>query len=79
MVVIVATAQHPWLVRQLIAAIIAEAPEFRFTAIIVNHAFASRPHVDRGNLGDSYTVALGDFEGGEFRVEDGSGPELCKL
>ena len=60
----VATARRPWLARQLIAAIQAYAPEFRFTSIIVNPAFASRPHVDRGNLRDSYIVALGNFEGG---------------
>jgi hypothetical protein len=33
--------------------------------------FACKKHIDKNNVGPSYSIALGDFEGGELEVDDG--------
>ena len=40
-----------------------------FTSIQVNCDFASKPHKDVGNMGDSYIIAFGDYHGGELCIE----------
>jgi len=70
------TVKHPWVTRLLIGALRCEAPDFPFTSIQINYDYASRPHVDKSNLGTSYILGLGDYTGGEVWVhdEDGSVP-----
>ena len=56
-----------------------DATDFQFTSIIVNKDFASKAHVDRGNAGDSYIIALGNFEGGGLWVESNNSSEALEL
>jgi len=65
-----ATKQHPFLTKLLIAAMRVVDDKFPFTAIQLNKNYASRPHIDKHNLGCSYIVGLGDYEGGELWVHD---------
>lgn len=43
---------------------------FDYTSITVNENYKSLPHRDKGNCGDTYIVAFGNFTGGELCVED---------
>eukprot|EP00930_Biecheleria_cincta_P049347 TRINITY_DN34561_c0_g1_i1.p1 TRINITY_DN34561_c0_g1~~TRINITY_DN34561_c0_g1_i1.p1 ORF type:complete len:477 (+),score=62.96 TRINITY_DN34561_c0_g1_i1:190-1620(+) len=67
------TSKHPWLTKLLIGALRAVAADFPFTSIQLNYNYASRPHVDKNNLGTSFIVGLGDYTGGELWVHDESG------
>jgi len=42
-----------------------------FTSITVNQNYTAAPHYDKGNIGDSYLVAFGDYEGGELEIHEG--------
>ena len=42
--------------------------DFTFTSIQVNKNYMSAMHVDKSNLGDSYIVGLGEYEGGDLWV-----------
>lgn len=42
---------------------------FEYTSITVNENYKSKPHRDKGNCGDTYIIAFGDFTGGELCVE----------
>ena len=44
---------------------------FPFTSITVNENFAAGPHRDKGNQGDSYLIAFGDYIGGDLKVWEG--------
>jgi hypothetical protein len=46
-------------------------PDFEYTTIQVNQGFACKKHIDKNNVGPSYSISLGDFEGGELEVDDG--------
>eukprot|EP00929_Paragymnodinium_shiwhaense_P052124 TRINITY_DN26129_c0_g1_i1.p1 TRINITY_DN26129_c0_g1~~TRINITY_DN26129_c0_g1_i1.p1 ORF type:complete len:553 (-),score=119.97 TRINITY_DN26129_c0_g1_i1:97-1755(-) len=67
------THQHPWLTKLLIGALRAVAPDFPFTSIQLNYNYASRPHIDKNNLGTSFIVGLGDYTDGELWVHDDTG------
>ena len=40
----------------------------QWDAVQVNDSYISAPHTDKGNCGDSYIVAFGDFTGGALNV-----------
>ena len=42
-----------------------------FTSITVNDNYAAAKHKDRGNTGDSFLVAFGDYTGGELEIFEG--------
>jgi hypothetical protein len=42
-----------------------------FTSITVNQNYRAEPHYDKGNVGESYLVAFGDYEGGELEIHEG--------
>jgi len=65
-----ATLRHPCLAKLLVAALRAQDPDFPFTAIQLNYNYASRPHIDKNNLGCSYIVGFGGYEGGGLWVQD---------
>lgn len=44
-------------------------PSFKYTTIQVNKNIVSPPHVDKNNVGPSYIIALGNFEGGKLVIE----------
>ena len=46
-----------------------EIPDFEYTTVQINKNILSLPHIDKNNVGESYIVALGDFEGGELVIE----------
>eukprot|EP00928_Gymnodinium_smaydae_P086356 TRINITY_DN7040_c1_g1_i2.p1 TRINITY_DN7040_c1_g1~~TRINITY_DN7040_c1_g1_i2.p1 ORF type:complete len:282 (+),score=9.93 TRINITY_DN7040_c1_g1_i2:104-949(+) len=50
-----------------------EAPDFPFTSVQLNYGYASKPHVDKNNLGTSFIIGLGEYSGGELWVHDESG------
>ena len=45
--------------------------DLSWTSITVNQNYQSAPHRDKGNLGSSYLVAFGDFQGGELQIHEG--------
>lgn len=65
-----ATTAHPQLCKLLVSALRAIDADFPFTSIQLNFNYASRPHVDKNNLGVSYIVGFGGYEGGELWLED---------
>lgn len=65
-----ATNSHPNLNKLLISAMQAVDSDFPFTGIQLNYNYASRPHVDKNNLGCSYIVGFGDYKGGELWMHD---------
>jgi len=78
-----ASKQRPRLTRLLVAFGRAHIPdsEFRFNAITINKNYATAMHTDKFNLGPSFIVALGDFEGGgELWAHDiGAADVKCKF
>jgi hypothetical protein len=44
-------------------------PDFAFTEIQFNYNWASPPHFDKANLGDSLIIGLGDYSCGELVIE----------
>jgi hypothetical protein len=42
--------------------------DYKFTSIQVNKNYMSAMHVDKGNVGPSYIVGVGDFDGGKLWV-----------
>lgn len=44
-------------------------PDFTFTTIQINKNIMAPPHIDKNNVGPSYIIALGDFEGGNLVIE----------
>lgn len=42
-----------------------------WTSITVNQNYQCKPHRDKGNQGNSFLVAFGDFEGGELVIHEG--------
>ena len=42
-----------------------------FSSVTVNQNYQAGPHRDRGNIGESYLVAFGDFSGGELEIHEG--------
>jgi len=45
-------------------------PDFKFTTIQYNQNHKCAKHIDGKNIGDSYIIAFGDYEGGELIVYD---------
>jgi len=43
-------------------------PYFNWTEIQVNFNWASPPHYDKGNIGQSIILGLGDYTGGELNI-----------
>eukprot|EP00438_Fugacium_kawagutii_P025630 Skav209733 [mRNA] locus=scaffold528:584647:592496:- [translate_table: standard] len=68
-----ASKSRPWLVRLLTSFARNFHPDFEFTSIQVNKNYASRPHVDKNNLGDSLIIGLGDYTDGGIWVHDPAG------
>lgn len=52
----------------------AQYVDISYNAITVNQNYQAGPHYDRGNEGDSFLVAFGDYTGGELRIA--TGPSL---
>ena len=42
-----------------------------WTSITVNENYQAVPHRDKGNVGESFLVAFGDFTGGELKIHEG--------
>jgi len=42
-----------------------------FTSITVNQNYLASKHRDKGNVGNSYLVAFGDYTGGELQIYEG--------
>lgn len=48
-----------------------EYVDISWNAITVNMNYKAGPHRDRHNVGDSYLVSFGNFEGGELEIHEG--------
>jgi len=68
-----ATTKQPFLTKLLIQVMLKKAPDFPFTSVQLNYGYASRPHVDKNNLGTGYIIGLGDYTDGELWVHDEAG------
>ena len=42
-----------------------------FNAITVNENYVAAPHYDKNNLGESFLVAFGDYQGGALKIHEG--------
>ncbi len=74
-----ATRKCPWLTKLLVEFLRQSKPDFVFTSIQVNINYATRPHVDRNNLGLSCIVGLGSYTGGGLWVADDQGTVPLQL
>jgi len=63
-------AKYPKLYELLTELIALYKPNFKYSTIQVNYGFACKKHCDKNNVGPSYTISLGDFDGGELEVDD---------
>ena len=45
--------------------------DISWNAITVNQNYKAAPHRDKQNIGDSYLVAFGDYQGGELEFHEG--------
>jgi hypothetical protein len=45
--------------------------DISWNAITVNQNYSAAPHRDRGNVGPSYLVAFGEYEGGALLMHEG--------
>jgi hypothetical protein len=54
-------------------------PNFEFTDIQVNYNWKSPAHFDKGNLGTSMIIGLGDYTGGELCIEKEDGTETVDI
>ena len=61
--------KFPKLYRLIKALIKEHNSSFPYTTIQVNKNVVSKPHVDKNNVGPSYVIALGDFEGGNLVIK----------
>lgn len=73
------TSEHSWLTKLLVGHAKRARPDFIFTSIQVNKNYASRPHVDKNNLGKSLILGLGDYRDGQLWVHDDEGKETLEL
>ena len=74
-----ASHRFPWLTRLLALFGRQQHPDLAFTSIQVNVNYASRPHVDRNNLGQSHIIGLGSYTGGELWLHDDTGDQALTL
>jgi hypothetical protein len=44
---------------------------FEFDGITINQNYKAAPHRDKGNVGESFLVAFGDYQGGELQILEG--------
>jgi len=42
-----------------------------FTSITLNQNYRAGPHYDKGNKGNSFLIAFGEYEGGELEIHEG--------
>jgi hypothetical protein len=56
-------------------------PDFKWTTIQYNWNQKSAKHKDKNNVGESYIIALGDYEGGRLKVwhNDNEEPEYVDI
>lgn len=64
-----ATKKYPILYEKLKELMNNHDPEFIFTTITLNKNFKCEPHKDSKNIGYSYIIGIGNYDGGELNVE----------
>lgn len=69
----------PWLTRLLTLFARSHHKNFPFTSIQINIDYATRPHVDKNNLGESLIIGFGPYKGGELWVHDDEGSDAFTL
>jgi hypothetical protein len=65
----VATKKNPILYEKLKELMNNYDPEFEWTTITLNKNFRCEPHKDGKNIGESYIIGIGNYDGGELNVE----------
>jgi len=61
--------KHPELLELVQNLIKTNQPGFEYTTIQINKNIQSLPHIDKNNMGSSYIIALGNYEGGKLVLE----------
>lgn len=75
-------AKFPELYDACRALIAAYDSEFEYTGIQINKDYATAPHVDANNNGESLIIGLGDYSGGRVLTEDSTldcNGRFCKM
>ena len=62
--------KFPELLQKLTELINNYDPDFKFTTIQLNKNIQSPRHIDKNNVGYSYIIGLGDYNGGELNIEN---------
>lgn len=65
----VASKKYPILYEKLKELMNGYDPDFEWTTITLNKNFKCEPHKDGKNIGYSYIIGIGDYDGGELNVE----------
>ena len=53
--------------------------DISWNAITINQNYKAGPHYDKNNVGDSYLVAFGNYEGGELEIHEGEASGLHNI
>jgi len=72
-----ATTEYPNVAKLVVKLARDHLPGFLFSSCQVNYNYTSKRHVDGNNLGPSYIIGLGDYQGGELAIE-GKKPQGCR-
>ena len=67
-----ATRANRELVNELMARIRERAPSLCVTSICINYNFCRALHIDNGNIGETYMLTVGAFQGGDLWVYPGT-------
>lgn len=66
-----ATRQNSETVATLLALLRNHAPDFKVSSILINCNFCRLLHTDKGNLGETHMLTVGDFTGGDLWIYPG--------
>ena len=62
------TRKHPEL-KRILWALGKKYNPLPFTSVQVNHNYEATPHIDKNNIGLSFILAIGDYDGGDLIVK----------
>lgn len=64
------TKQYPELYEKLKQIMHEHDPDFEYTTMTLNKNFQCARHIDGNNVGESYIIGFGNYNGGELNIEN---------